>query len=236
MKKLNIISALAALRHTLLLLFKWALYQIIKKQGFELLGMEHFNHLRNGGIVVANHEGHMEAVSPMVMLNVNIKIWTKTVAVQNRFARFVGRNMFYYVDKHDIGELTRISQEALRQRNIFFIAPEGTRNFGIGLRRGQTGVARLLMQFPDVTIAPISTYYTPRLDSSPFHLLCSHPDFRARFGPAFRIKKQGKFSLSESQEIADEIMLRIAENLPPERRGYYAEMTGRPYKYTENVV
>lgn len=223
------------LRHNLLLIVKWAIYQIIKKQGFELTGMDYFNQISAGGIVVSNHEGHMEGVSPLVMLNVNIKLWTKTSAVKNRLARFVGRNMFHYVDEEDPLELIESSKRNIKNRCIYFIAPEGTRNFGIGLRRGQPGIARLLSSFPDAKIAPMATYYTSRMNSSPFDLLRSHPDFKARFGPTFRIKKRAKFSLREIQELADEIMLRIGEGLPKSRLGYYKNHIGRPYKYTETV-
>jgi 1-acyl-sn-glycerol-3-phosphate acyltransferase len=118
--------------------------------------------------------------------------------------------------------------QALKQNKIVVIAPEGTRSKDGKLLQGKPGVVPLAVK-GGVPIYPLAFFGTEifwhnikRLRRTAFHI---------RVGRPFKVVTGGAaLDRDTRQEITDNIMYRIAELLPPEYRGYYADLskaTGR---------
>jgi len=120
----------------------------------------------------------------------------------------------------DIGAL-RQALKVLADGRILAVAPEGTRSHHGRLQRGRSGVTTLALK-SGAPLWPVVFYggetigrNVRRLRRTPFHV---------RVGRPFTVDTGGKRLTSElRQEITDEIMVQMAELLPPEYRGEYAD-------------
>lgn len=120
----------------------------------------------------------------------------------------------------DLAALRR-SLAVLEEGAILAIAPEGTRSRHGRLQKGRTGVVTLALR-SGAPILPLAFYggeklghNLRRLRRTPFHVVVGEP-FRLEAG-------EGRVTQEKRQELADEIMRRLAALLPPEYRGEYAE-------------
>ncbi len=140
----------------------------------------------------------------------------------------------------------RRSQDALRRGHVLGMFPEGTRSGG-RLGRAEPGTA-LIGMFPEGTrsggrlgraepgtalialrtgalVLPVAIWGTEhvRLPRDLFRRTKAH----ARFGEPYRLPNPSRITREAVAAGTDEIMRRIAELLPPEYRGEYAD-TGAP--------
>ena len=116
------------------------------------------------------------------------------------------------------------AKESLNRQEMLFIAPEGTRSGTGKLRRGNPGVV-LLAADTEVPIFPVAHFGGERFWQNIRRF--RRTDFAIRVGRPF-IVRTGLPSLSRQKrgEIADDIMLRIAELLPLQYRGHYSRSDG----------
>ena len=114
------------------------------------------------------------------------------------------------------------AMDALKNRMILAISPEGTRSNIGQLAQGKPGVV-LLAQRSGAPILPIAYYGGELFWKKLFHLRWTH--FHIRVGHPFKIETNGQ-SLSRDirQEITDEIMYQVAALLPPDYRGFYSNI------------
>lgn len=126
-------------------------------------------------------------------------------------------------------EAFRKSVEALQQGKILAVSPEGTRSIDGQLLQGKPGVVAIAAR-SGAPFLPVAFYghtdfwkNIKRLRRTPFHI---------RVGKPFRIAP-GVDALSRDlrQAVTDEIMYKIAELLPPENRGVYADVESVQYRY-----
>ncbi len=121
----------------------------------------------------------------------------------------------------DLGALNAAVQ-AMKDRRIIAVSPEGTRSYVGQLAQGKSGVVLLALR----SCAPIlpMAYYGGelfwkkifRLRRTPFYIRVGHP---------FTIDTHGEaMSRDVRQEITDEIMYQIAALLPPAYRGVYSDL------------
>ena len=116
----------------------------------------------------------------------------------------------------------RAAKEALKEGKILAVAPEGTRSRNGRMSRGKPGIAILARQC-DVPILPLVYYghedfFTniKRLKRTPMHI---------RVGEPFRINWEGKArDKATLQAVTDAIMLEVADLLPEQYHGEYAEI------------
>ncbi len=115
----------------------------------------------------------------------------------------------------------RQAVERLRQGDIFALAPEGTRSKDGRLRRGHAGVVLLALE-TGAPVLPLAFWGSEnwqrnlkRLRRTPFEIAVGQP-FRIK--PAPHIPDR-----AYRQAVVDEIMVQLAELLPPEYRGEYAD-------------
>jgi 1-acyl-sn-glycerol-3-phosphate acyltransferase len=123
----------------------------------------------------------------------------------------------------------RYDREALRQAltllqegGVLGIAPEGRMSVTGALERGKTGPV-FIARKADVPILPIAVTGTEKAlgEWRSFR----RPRLKAVIGKVFRLPERGRFESrkEERQADADFIMERLAELLPPEYRGVYAD-------------
>lgn len=126
----------------------------------------------------------------------------------------------------------REAKRALQQGKILAVAPEGTRTHDGKMIRGKPGIAILARQCDDVPILPVAYYghenfheNIKRFKRTPMHI---------RVGKPFRIKWDGKPKDKETlQSVTDVIMLEVAQLLPEEYRGDYADISIDRDQYIE---
>ncbi len=117
--------------------------------------------------------------------------------------------------------------EVLDSGNFLCLAPEGTRTNDPNLQKGKPGVAYIAFK-KQVPIVPVVTigfdrfsYYIKRLRKTPVEIIVGKP---------FEITlKEGRLSPKLRQELADEMMMRLAELMPKSYWGYYKD---RPISFT----
>jgi 1-acyl-sn-glycerol-3-phosphate acyltransferase len=110
--------------------------------------------------------------------------------------------------------------EVLRSGLALGIAPEGTRSRDWKLARAKPGAARLALQ-TGATILPVGIAGTEQAQYDWRKL--RRPRIKMRIGKPYKQEAQRPISKEQQQELADEMMFRIAELLPPGYRGAYAE-------------
>jgi 1-acyl-sn-glycerol-3-phosphate acyltransferase len=123
----------------------------------------------------------------------------------------------------------RYDREALRQAlavledgGVLGIAPEGRMSVTGALERGKTGPV-FIARKADVPILPVGLTGTEKFLGEWGRL--RRPYLTVNIGPVFRLPQSGGYASrkEERQADADFIMERLAELLPPEYRGVYAD-------------
>jgi 1-acyl-sn-glycerol-3-phosphate acyltransferase len=111
----------------------------------------------------------------------------------------------------------------LRAGRILAIAPEGTRSGDGRLQRARSGVAMLALA-SGAPVMPLVYHGGEQFRRNFFRL--RRTDFHIAVGEPFCVKPaDGKPTRGDREQIADEIMYRLAALLPPEYRGYYADLS-----------
>jgi 1-acyl-sn-glycerol-3-phosphate acyltransferase len=122
--------------------------------------------------------------------------------------------------RRDVAALDTMA-EALRGGAVLLIFPEGTRSKSGVLKEGRGGAVRLAMQsgVPIVPVAIIGTEHGPAgtLARRPVHLRIGRPYTVAPTA-------DGKIPPDLMEQLTNTMMGRIAELLPPERRGPYPQL------------
>ena len=119
-------------------------------------------------------------------------------------------------------EALRQALALLRGGGVLGIAPEGRMSVTGALERGKTGPV-FIARKADVPILPVALTGTEKLLSELRRF--RRPHLTVNIGPVFRLPEGGEYASrkEERQADADFIMLRLAELLPPEYRGVYAD-------------
>jgi 1-acyl-sn-glycerol-3-phosphate acyltransferase len=122
------------------------------------------------------------------------------------------------------GEVDRkslvLAMDILRSGGALGIAPEGTRSRSGILARAKPGAARLALQ-TDATILPAGIVGT-ELAVQEWRRL-RRPVISLHIGKPFKMTAEKPVSKEKQQELADALMLRIAELLPENQRGVFRD-------------
>jgi 1-acyl-sn-glycerol-3-phosphate acyltransferase len=129
------------------------------------------------------------------------------------------------VDRTAIGR----ARDVLRSGGILAIAPEGTRSGSGRLQEARTGVSVLALE-SGAPVIPVAYYGGEKFRANILRL--RRTDFHFRVGAPFRVRMQnGRLTRAVRRSITDEIMFRLAALLPPEYRGYYADLSKATNRY-----
>ncbi len=126
-------------------------------------------------------------------------------------------------------EAFRKMLDALTQRRILVIFPEGTRSRTGEMLPGKPGVVTLVMK-SGASILPVGLYGYENFWENLKRL--RKTDFHISIGKPFRIDMNGDApSRDVRQAVTDEIMYKIAELLPERYRGHYQYRERVDYRY-----
>jgi 1-acyl-sn-glycerol-3-phosphate acyltransferase len=187
-------------------------------------------------IVITNHTGQLEVAVFFGQLATRpITGWAKVESWDNAFLRWLFDLWGLIPVRRGEADTSALRQamKALEDGYIFGIAPEGTRNKTGRLKRAHPGAVMLAVH-SGAPILPVAHWggenflrNLPRLRRTDFHI---------RVGKPFKLELEGvKMTREVRQQIADEMMLRIAELLPPEYRGEYEKVTPPEKPFTRVV-
>jgi 1-acyl-sn-glycerol-3-phosphate acyltransferase len=187
-------------------------------------------------IVISNHTGQLEVAVFFGQLAPRpITGWAKMEAWDNAFLNWLFTLWGLIPVRRGEADTSALRKaiKALDDGYIFGIAPEGTRNITGQLKRAHPG-AVLLATRSNAPILPLVHWGGEDFLKNLAHL--KRTDFHIRMGKPFMLDLEGvKLTREIRQQIADEMMLRIAELMPPEYHGEYAKVTLGEKRYTRIV-
>jgi 1-acyl-sn-glycerol-3-phosphate acyltransferase len=122
--------------------------------------------------------------------------------------------------------------KVLEAGDISTISPEGTRSKDGRLQRAKEGLAFVARQVPQAWLIPCAVTGTPAFSWSLKSVL-HHPVVTLRLGRPFRLRWPERASREILREMTDEAMAPLAQLLPPEMRGDYADADPQQQRWME---
>lgn len=145
--------------------------------------------------------------------------WRKVPGINLLFRHF-GQAIFVHRGAPDKRAL-KAALEALKAGRVLGVAPEGTRSHDGILQKGHDGAAWLASR-SGAAIIPIAMWGHENVVRG-YWLRLRRPRVHFYVGSPFHLPAESHKTRTRDLHIyTDMIMNRIAEMLPPERRGYYA--------------
>jgi len=184
-------------------------------------------------LIIVNHINFLDAVVTAVVLPRDMYLMTKIETFNAPVFNWV--IWWYGVFSVRRGEVDRM---ALRQAlnileggGVLLVAPEGTRSGDGLMQQARNGVAYLATK-ADVPILPVAVWGVeefwkrfPRLKRTKVNV---------RVGVPFTFQaSESRLRRNELTQMTEEAMLRLADLLPPEYRGYYSEELPTSWEYIE---
>jgi 1-acyl-sn-glycerol-3-phosphate acyltransferase len=175
------------------------------------------------GILIYNHIASVDPVAVMSAVKRNVVPMAKVEAVNVPFFGIFTRMWGAIFIRR--GEADREALEkalaVLQSGELLLVAPEGTRS--PALIEAKDGVAYLAARTgaPIIPVAVDGTEGFPSLSPKRWSL----PGAHIRFGKPFRFKvPKGRIPRDWLRQMTQESMYRLAELLPPARRGFYSNL------------
>jgi 1-acyl-sn-glycerol-3-phosphate acyltransferase len=183
-------------------------------------------------IIISNHVNFLEApVLYTHLLPRDMTAFAKAESWDNLGKRFLF-NMWKIIPiRRGEADMTayRAALAALSEGKILVIAPEGTRSFDGKLQKGLAGTAMIAVR-AGVPIIPIAFYGAENFWHNLKHFIRS--PFNIRVGKIFRINlENGNLSKDNRTQVIDECMYQLAELLPEQYRGIYADFSKKTTQY-----
>ncbi len=132
------------------------------------------------------------------------------------------------VDRENMGRSTMDACfKVLDEQHILAIAPEGTRSKDGNLQQGKGGVA-FIAHKKNAPMIPVAVMGFEKTKANMKRL--KRTVISVKVGNPFEIiHKGGRLDAETREHLGDEIMLRLAELMPEEKRGYYQ---GKPIEFS----
>lgn len=119
-------------------------------------------------------------------------------------------------------EAFRMAEDALKQKKIIIVAPEGTRSRHGRLNQGYPGIALLAIR-TGAPILPVVFYGNEKIKDL---RIGKRTKMVIKVGSPYKIDLNGRpLDRENRKQITDEIMYEIARILPEENRGVYSDLT-----------
>lgn len=172
-------------------------------------------------LVVANHQSNADPPVLAASLPRRIYLMGKRGLFANRLLSFTLKALGVYPlnrDGHDTAAL-QWGLQILEREQVLVLFPEGTRRRG-GMHKGMPGVAYLALksQAPILPVGITGTENIPGLLRVAMPLCRIH----VRIGQPFTLPlMEENVSRLQLEELADMILTRVAQLLPPQYRGVY---------------
>lgn len=187
-------------------------------------------------IIISNHTGQLEVavffghLQPRPMTG-----WAKMEAWDNAFLNWLFNLWGLIPVRRGEGDTSALRKaiQALDDGYIFGIAPEGTRNKTGKLNRARPG-AVLLAVHSGAPILPVAHWGGENFLKN--LLRFKRTDFHIRVGEPFGLTLDGvRVTRDIRQQIADEMMIRLAALLPTAYQGAYEKVTRSEKSLTISV-
>ncbi len=205
---------------------------LLKNIGFTVLvklgSVEGLEHIPSQGpaILVINH---IAFVDPFVVMHVipgrNIVPMAKIESFSYPVIGILPR-IWHVIPVHREEADRRAIQMALdvlHAGEIILIAPESTRS--TQMHQAKEGVAYLASR-SGAPMIPVALNHTPGFPTLPFTKRWQEPGVQIKFGRPLIYKPQlTRPSRDQMRLMTDEVMYKLASLLPPERRGYYHDLS-----------
>ncbi len=189
----------------------------------EIEGLENFPP-KGSYIVATNHIGFID----ILMFHYQFDRFDMFIPVAEKWEkhawiRWIAKSLnFVFVDRYHADlKAMRIMLKLMEEGNSLVIAPEGTRSHTASLIEGKQGVAYLAARsgFP---VIPVGITGTEDANIKANLAKFKRSNVRLKIGPAFNIPALDPHSRDEQIKTAtDEVMCRIAVELPESYRGLY---------------
>lgn len=187
-------------------------------------------------IVVSNHTGQLEVAVFFGQLAARpITGWAKMEAWDNAFLNWLFTLWGLIPVRRGEADTSALRKalKALEDGYIFGIAPEGTRNKTGRLIRAQPGAAMLAVH-SGAPVLPVVHWGGENFLRNLARL--NRTDFHIRVGEPFKLNLDGvKVNRKIRQQIADEMMIRIARLMPVEYRGEYENCVSTELTFTTTL-
>jgi 1-acyl-sn-glycerol-3-phosphate acyltransferase len=123
--------------------------------------------------------------------------------------------------------------KVLKENKILAMAPEGTRNKEGSLQEGKAGVAFIAYK-AQVPLIPVVTLGFNDIKKNVKRL--KRTPLLIKVGSPFEIvQKSGRMDSTTRAELNEEIMLRLAQLLPDDKKGFYAGKE-KEFTLTSNIT
>lgn len=177
-------------------------------------------------IVISNHTGQIEVAVFFGHLQPRpLTGWAKIEAWNNRFLYWLFNLWGLIPVKRGEGDTSALRQamSALEEGYIFGIAPEGTRNITGRLKRAHPGAVMLALH-SGAPLLPVAHWGGESFLKNLARF--KRTEFHIRVGEPFCLNVEGlRMTREIRQQIADEMMFRLAALLPTQYRGEYEKVT-----------
>ena len=174
-------------------------------------------------IVVSNHLS--TADPPILVASVPRRL--KFIGKRSLFDNLIGSAVLTGLGVYPVGRgegdliAVRRCLELLAQDHPLVLFPEGRRSFKPGMNKAEPGVAYIAAR-SQAPILPIAITGTEHIGGAR-RLVFPFCRITVRIGDPFSLPVlDGKLSRPLLESLANMIMQRVADQLPPEYRGYYA--------------
>jgi 1-acyl-sn-glycerol-3-phosphate acyltransferase len=173
-------------------------------------------------IVVSNHVDWKDPPAIELTFRVAIRFMAKAESFEMFFLGGLLRGIGCFPVRRGAADRRAMvtSLQVLRAGNPLGFFPEGTRSRDRRLHRAHPGIG-FLARKSGASILPVGV--TGTADAKPLR-----SDIRIRVGEPFQLSALGLRADATEQEVADAIMRRVAELLPPGMRGDYASEAQQP--------
>lgn len=176
-------------------------------------------------IIATNHINSLDAPVGFSHLHPRpLTAFVKTETWDNLFFKFLFTAWDAIPIKRGEVDFTafRLAEEALAQKKIVIVAPEGTRSKHGRLNQGYPGIALLAIR-SGAPILPVVFYGNENIKGL---RLGKRTDMVIKVGKPFKIELNGRALDRENRlQMTNEIMYEIARILPEENRGIYSDLT-----------
>ena len=172
-------------------------------------------------IIVSNHIANIDPAIVAASINRRPNFLAKKELFSNIFLNIFLRSYGAYpVDRSraDISAL-KWGENKLKLGEALILFPEGTRSKSGKLMKGKSGVARLAT-LTETPIVPIGISGSENLQNL-LKVLAPISKLRINIGKAFTLKKESFSKKKDYDEATNEIMIKIAMQLPNKYHGSY---------------
>ena len=186
-------------------------------------------------IVVSNHISNLDPPTVASVLPRKPLFMAKRELFSNALFRFLLKGWGAFPVNRYSADLKALNWaiSMLKHQRLIVLFPEGTRNRdNSGLKKGQIGAA-LIASKSKATVVPLAIQGTENMQSM-LRVLMPKSKIQISIGEPFKVNLLSN-DRDTLKSATDEIMTRIAMQLPEERRGIYKDKITCKFRHTSTI-